>query len=326
MIGSALAIGIACSAALLAFCLVAIASNVLLRDKLQVAERMVSLKAEGEGGASAGSAQAKKPKLSLKAMFANKKKSQRTRKQLEKLETELYDAGMQVPVESFMVAWLCITLAVPAVLALAGAPLPASMAAAVACAFLPLLWIKIRKQRRRAKLETQLVDAITVLVSALKAGHSFQSAMNDIARDMEAPISEEFGRVFRETQRGMSLDESMERMSERVGSEDLSMLCTAISIQRQVGGNLAEVLENIAATVKSRLDLKAEIKTRTASGRVSGYIIGALPIVILLAVSVMNPEYTKQLFEPDGRLLLVIGGVMEVIGFIVINKIVSVKY
>ena len=117
---------------------------------------------------------------------------------------------------------------------------------------------------------------------------------------MEAPISEEFGRVFKETQRGMTLEESMNRMVERTDSDDLDMLCTAIIIQRKVGGNLAEVLEKISGTIQSRISLRKEIKTRTASG---------------------------QLFETSaGRAMLAFGFVWECIGFAVIKKVVTIKY
>ena len=172
-----------------------------------------------------------------------------------------------------------------------------------------------------------MVEAIAVLGNALKAGHSFQSAMNNIASDMESPISEEFGRVFRETQRGMTMEESMNRMVERIGSEDLDMLCTAIIIQRKVGGNLAEVLEKISETIQSRISLRMEIKTRTASGRLSGYIVGALPFLLLGIMSVLNPDYASSLFETNtGHIMLAVSAVLECIGFVVIKKVVTIKY
>jgi tight adherence protein B len=125
----------------------------------------------------------------------------------------------------------------------------------------------------------------------------------------------------------MSLEESMNRMVERTKSDDLNMLCTAILIQRKVGGNLADVLEKISETIQSRLGLKMEIKTRTSSGRLSGYIVGALPFLLLGAMSLINPDYSSIFFERDiGKIMLAVGAVWEIIGFVVIKKIVTIKY
>ncbi|RHD18422.1 type II secretion system F family protein [Eubacterium ventriosum] len=125
----------------------------------------------------------------------------------------------------------------------------------------------------------------------------------------------------------MTLEDSMGRMVERTDSDDLDMLCTAIIIQRKVGGNLADVLEKISETIQSRITLRKEIKTRTASGRMSGYIVGALPFLLLGAMSMLNPEYASGLFDTDvGRIMLGFGLVWECIGFVIIKRIVTIKY
>lgn len=132
--------------------------------------------------------------------------------------------------------------------------------------FFPMIYVRGKKKKRKNRLEGQLIEAIGVLSNALKAGHSFQSAMSNIATDMEAPISEEFGRVFKETQRGMTLEESMNRMVERTDSDDLDMLCTAIIIQRKVGGNLAEVLEKYQEQYKAVLVYEKKSKQEQPVG------------------------------------------------------------
>ena len=263
--------------------------------------------------------------------FRRKKKDKtgpaRTRRQLEQLENQLYDVGIRLPVQQFLMLWLGITLFLPSLLTLLGMNGLICSSAAVLLAVGPVLYMSIRRKKRRKVLEEQLGECIAIICNALRAGHSFQGAMNNISQEMQGPVAEEFGRVFRETQHGMTMEESMGRMTARVGSEDLDILCTAILIQREVGGNLAEVLENIAGTIASRLSLRAEIKTRTASGRMSGYIVGALPLLLLAAMRVMNPDYCSLLFTTQiGRTLLIVGAVMEVIGFVVIRKIVTIKY
>ena len=301
--------------------LVTIIIRLARRERIEVEKRILELKVEK-------SEQEKVPGK-IKRVRRPKKDgaAARTRKELEKLENQLYDAGLRIPVMQFLGIWVGLALGLPLLLPLFGVNVLIALGVAVVIAIAPILYITMRKKKRRQVLEGQLVEAISVLCNALRAGHSFQSAMNSIASEMTGPISEEFGRVFLETQHGMTMADSFERMVERTGSDDLEMLCTAILIQRDIGGNLAEVLENISGTVQARLNLKAEIKTRTASGRLSGYIVGALPIVILLAISAINPGYSQPLFTSKlGNMMLGIGGFMEVIGFIVINKMVSIKY
>lgn len=292
----------------------------LFRDKMETEKRVKQVVGEKKNEPEV----VRKKKIKKKPQ---KQKFSRTRKELEQIEDELYNVGIRIQVQTFIVIWIGITIAIPLLFLLIGLKSYVCVAAALVCAFGPILMVKIRKKQRKTKLESQLVDSITTMQNALKAGYSFQTALKNISTEMEAPISEEFGRVFRETQRGMTIEDSLDRMTERTNCEDLEILCTAIAIQRKIGGNLAEVLEKISDTIQNRIDIRHEIKTRTASGRVSGYIVGALPFILLVIVSVMNPDYASTLFQTTpGHIMLGVSAVMEVIGFIVIKKIVSVKY
>lgn len=302
------------------FCIFTIILYGFLKNKMKVEERMKGFVFEEKENRQRTTQKRKKVK-------EKKKKGVRTRKELAQIENELYNVGIRIPVQNFLMIWIGITIVIPAVLVLAGVNKIICFVITLIIAFGPMLFVKQKKKRRKAKLEEQLIEAISVLRNALKAGHSFQVAMNNIATDMEAPIAEEFERVFKETQRGMTIEESMNRMVERTGSDDLDMLCTAIIIQRKVGGNLADVLDKISETIQSRISLRMEIKTRTASGRLSGYIVGALPFLLLAIMSVLNPDYASGLIETDlGHIMLAIGVVLECIGFVVIKKIVSIKY
>lgn len=300
------------------FCIFTIILYVILKNKLKVKERITGFVLEENHQRTIQKRKKTKEK---------KNKRIRTRKELAQIENELYNVGIRIPVQKFLIIWIGITITVPAVFVLAGVSKMICFVVVLVIAFGPMIFVRQKKKKRKAKLEGQLVEAISVLGNALKAGHSFQSAMNNIATDMEAPISEEFERVFKETQRGMTLEESMNRMVERTGSDDLDMLCTAIIIQRKVGGNLADVLEKISETIQSRITLRMEIKTRTASGRLSGYIVGALPFLLLGVMSVLNPDYASGLLETDiGHIMLAVGVVLECIGFVVIRKVVTIKY
>lgn len=302
------------------FCIFTIILHSTFKNKMKVEERIKGFVFEEKKNSRRNIEKRKRIK-------EKKNKGVRTRKELAQIENELYNVGIRIPVQNFLMIWIGLTIAVPSILIMAGINKIICFVLALVIAFGPMIFVKQKKKKRKSKLEGQLVEAISVLGNALKAGHSFQAAMYNIATDMEAPISEEFGRVFRETQRGMTLEESMNRMVERTGSDDLDMLCTAIIIQRKVGGNLADVLEKISETIQSRITLRMEIKTRTASGRLSGYIVGALPFLLLAIMSVLNPDYASGLIETDvGHIMLAIGIVLECIGFVVIRKIVSIKY
>lgn len=302
------------------FCLLSALSSLTHRKAESIHKRISEINAEQ----SAETLPKKEKRIRMKKRSSALAK---TKKQLEKLENELYDSGVHIPVETFLFIWLALTIFIPILFSVLGLDTILVIVIAGICAGAPIFLLKNRKKTRCKQLDDQLVDAISILINAIRAGHSFQSAMQHISKEMTGVVSEEFGRVFRETQHGMTLDESMKRMVERTGSEDLDILCTAVLIQREVGGNLAEVLENISGTIQARLALKAEIKTRTASGRLSAYLIGGLPLILLLAISVINPGYADKLFHTStGNVMLIVGAVMEVIGFIVIMKMTDIKY
>lgn len=191
--------------------------------------------------------------------------------------------------------------------------------------FAPRLWVKSLQKKRRTKFDDQLVDAIQLLASTLKSGYSFLQGMEAISRELPAPVSEEFDLLVKEIGVGSRAEEALLRLIERVRSQDLELVVTAIMIQRTVGGELAGVLENIARTVRERQKIMRDVSTLTAQQRWSGYIIGALPVVIVAAISFINPGYTGELFFTlHGQAMLGIAIVMELIGFVLIRQIIAI--
>lgn len=191
---------------------------------------------------------------------------------------------------------------------------------------LPRMWLQSAQKRKRRSFSNQLADALLILANSLKAGFSLLQAMEMVSREMPDPIATEFQITLREMTYGTPTEEALLHLSERVGSEDLDLLVTAILIQRQVGGNLAEVLLNIHATIQDRIRIQQEVKTLTAQGRTSGYIIAGLPFVIAGILMVMNPSYLKLLVtEPLGLVMLGGGLVSQIVGFIVIRRIISIE-
>lgn len=200
-------------------------------------------------------------------------------------------------------------------------------AATAACTVLfSAFWVKSAKAGRLNKFNAQIGDALVIMSNSLRSGFSFLQAMDMVRKELPNPIAREFGRAFQEMHLGTPTEEALENLNARVGSEDLELVITAVMIQRQVGGNLAEILDNIANTIRERVRIKGEIKTLTAQGRISGIVIGLLPVVLAVIISVMSPDYLKPLVKhPLGMGMLASALAMEVIGIILIRKIIDIK-
>lgn len=196
----------------------------------------------------------------------------------------------------------------------------------IAGGVLPRVWLKSAQKKKRRQFDNQLADALLILANSLRAGFSLLQAMEMVSQEMPNPISGEFHLALREMTYGTDTETALIHLSERVGSDVLDLLVTAMLIQRQAGGNLAEVLLNIHATIQDRLRIQQEIKTLTAQGRMSGYIIAALPFGIAAVLSVLNPSYLSVLFSnPIGWAMLAGGLTSQFIGFLIIRKIIAIE-
>lgn len=192
-------------------------------------------------------------------------------------------------------------------------------------ASLPYLWVQRKKAKRLDAFEEQLPEANDLLARAIRAGHGISAGFEMVAEEMSEPIATEFRRVYEEQRFGLPLEESLRDMAERVDLVDVKMLVTAILIQRESGGNLAELLDNISTTVRERFKLQRQVKVHTAQGRLTGYLLAALPIVLLLLITMLNAEYIAPLFEKQlGRLLLVSAALLQITGFFVIRRIIRI--
>ena len=203
------------------------------------------------------------------------------------------------------------------------------MIAAVASLIIPLIaWILIliKISKRKNSFTEQLGDCLVTVANALRAGYSFQQAMEVIAKEMEPPISQEFSRTFTDVKMGVSLERALEEMNKRVGSPDFALVVTAVLIQREVGGNLAQILDTISDTIMERIRMKREINALTAQGRLSAIVLLALPFVIGVTMFLFNPEQFMILFEePLGQMAIAVSLIMDLIGFIVIRRIVDIE-
>jgi tight adherence protein B len=198
------------------------------------------------------------------------------------------------------------------------------MAALLFC--IPFAVLQICRKRRVKAFAQQLGDALTLAANSLRTGYSFTQSFDMVAREMLPPISVEFARTVKETNLGIPMEDALVSMAKRVNSKDFDLVITSVLIQRQVGGNLAEILDNIARTIRERVRIRNEIKTLTAQGRISGLIVGLLPFGLSLSIYVINPEYISLLFvHPVGRMLLAGALAGQLVGILLIRRIVAIE-
>jgi tight adherence protein B len=211
-------------------------------------------------------------------------------------------------------------------LALIKVHLLVALACGAAVLALPLIWLSLRRKRRMAKLSMQLPDVFEMMSQALRAGHSLASAIQLIHEQMPDPISSEFGQVFHEQNLGIKIEDALLAMADRVDSLDVRFFVTAVLIQRQTGGDLSEVLDKISGVIRERIELFGMVKGLTAEGRLSGWVLFALPAVVFVAVWYMNPDYAHSMFtDPRGKILLVVAAGMQLVGLAMIRWIVNIK-
>jgi tight adherence protein B len=219
-------------------------------------------------------------------------------------------------------------------LALAGAGLGAAthmslvliLVLALVMALVPVFWLFSRRKRRLKAFAVQLPGALEMLARALRAGQSLGAGFSMVSTEMSAPIGKEFGRVFEEQNLGVSLEESLLNITERIPNLDLKFFATAIILQRQTGGDLAEILDKIGSLIRERFQIWGQVQALTGEGRLSGIVLMALPVVLFFAVYYLNPEYVMLLFtDTMGKQMLAVGIFLQVVGALVIRKIVNIK-
>lgn len=199
-------------------------------------------------------------------------------------------------------------------------------AGALAGILMGLALLGLRIRRRRKKFTNQLGDMLTMVANALRAGFSFMQAFELIAREMDAPMGREVQLVVNEVNLGNTLESALDNMQRRVASPDFELVVTAVLIQRQVGGDLASILDTISETIAERVRMRREVMALTAQGRASGWVLAAIPVALFAILYMMSPSYLSPLIDTEiGRMFMIGALVLEVIGFFVIQRIVDIK-
>lgn len=256
---------------------------------------------------------------------------------IQKTQTQLAQANLKITATEFiLITFMAIVVcAALAFIIFHRQPIMA-LAGAVAGFFLPRMYLNSRKKDRLKKFNNQLGDSISLMANGLRSGYSILQAMESVGTEMADPIAEEFRRVVREIQLGVTNENAMNNMVRRVPSDDLDLMVTAINVQHEVGGNLAEILEVISLVIRERVRIAGEVATLTAQGMMSGYVISLLPIVLGLILFAMNQTYIGRMVfacedpancktQPCGWIMTGGALLMILLGFTAIKKIVKIE-
>src|SRR5208337_855675 len=244
---------------------------------------------------------------------------------VENLQRALYQADIFCPPEAFV--------SVAGILACAGylagslfEPFYWRIILAVVLGTAPYLYLRVKRNRKASRLERQMPEGMDLLSRSLRAGHTLHSAMEMASAEIGSPLGVEMKIAFEEQRLGLGMNKALQRMADRVASRDLRFFVTAVSIQSETGGNLAEILENIGKLIRARLQLKGKIQGLTAEGRFSALILAMLPVGIFLILYFVNPDYIMLLLTDSQGNRLLVGGVLSmVIGILWMSRIIQIK-
>lgn len=203
---------------------------------------------------------------------------------------------------------------------------PALLVAVPLGAAVPVLWLVQRRSGRLKTFEEQFPEALDLVSRAIRAGHSFQTAIGMAAEELSAPVAPEFKKVFDQQNFGLPLSEAFAALADRVPLLDVKFFITAVAIQRDTGGNLAEILDNLSHVVRERFKIQRQVRVHTAHGRITGFVLLAVPAFLAVALTVINPDHMKPLFEERvGHVMIVATIVMQIIGYVWIRRVIKIE-
>jgi tight adherence protein B len=235
-------------------------------------------------------------------------------------------AGLSIAPGTIVVASVVAGL-VAAVATLVTTRIPMVMLVTVPlAAAMPTFWLVQRRTKRLKKFEEQFPEALELASRAIRAGHAFQSSLGMVAEELTPPVAPEFKKVFEQQNFGLPLREALDALAERVPLVDVKFFVTAVTIQRETGGNLAEVLDNLARVVRERFKIQRQVRVHTAHGRITGFVLLALPAFLAVALTALNPGHMKPLFEEHVGQMMIMGTiVMQLVGFLWIRRVIKIE-
>ncbi len=235
-------------------------------------------------------------------------------------------ADLPMKPETFAAIIMGCTLLGAAIGIVTRIPVPLIPVVAVTLGVLPMAWLMWRRKRRFAKFAAQMPGAMELIARALRSGHSLASGMHVVCTEMQDPISKEFNIAYEEQNLGIPIDQSLKNMYKRMPNLDFKFFATAVVIQRQCGGDLAEILDKISHIIRERFRILGQVQALTGEGRISGIVLMLLPVALFFAVLYLNPEYVMTLFTDElGRKMIGVAVFLQVLGAVCIKKIIQIK-
>jgi tight adherence protein B len=242
------------------------------------------------------------------------------------LDQKLDHAGLQLTASAFVLGSAGLGLAAATLAAYLTHSALFSLLAALASAVLALFFLRFKTMQRTEKFTELFPDALTMIARSLRAGHSFNTAVQLVGQEIANPVGELFKVAYDQQQLGLRISDSLGNLNERVDSLDLRFFTTVVSIHTDIGGNLSEILDKLAVTIRERLRIRRQVQVYTAQGRMSGYVLGALPIIAYLCFNVLNPGYESALIkDPMGISILLVAAGMQLVGLLVIRNIIKIQ-
>jgi tight adherence protein B len=246
--------------------------------------------------------------------------------QLRDAELLLRQADVSWSLQTLCILSLGMAVGLGSMMLIASGSVFAGFFATVVGAMLPSMYVRRRRTKRLNAFEEFLPESIDLVGRALRAGHPLSAGFKMAADDGPEPVAGEFRRIFEEQRFGLPLQDSLLGMADRINLVDVRILVTAILIQREVGGNLAEILDNLSAVVRARFTIRRQVRVYTAQGRMTGYLLSALPLIIFAILYALNGKYMSILFtDPVGKILVGVALSMQLIGFLWIRKIIKIE-
>jgi tight adherence protein B len=251
----------------------------------------------------------------------------------DRVAKELAQADLRLKPGEYMALMVILAILLAVVLyAISGSSIVFGLAGAVLGAMLPRMYVSSQQRKRLIKFNDQLGDMLNLMVNGLRAGYSTLQAMEAVSKELPSPICDEFHRVVQEVQLGVTMEDALDNLLRRIPSDDLDLVITAMNVQREVGGNLAEILDTISHTIRERVKLKGEIRVLTSQQSYTGKLLSVLPVGLLVALYFINRSYIMILFDeeanasfPCGIVALVLAGFLIVFGYIVMQKVAKIE-
>lgn len=242
------------------------------------------------------------------------------------LDKKLDHAGLEITSSRFLIIAVSATVISFVLVLLLSKSILSALACGIIVSLLPFAFLHYKIRQRLEKFTELFPDALTMISRSLRAGHSFTSGIQLVGEEIQDPVGELFKTAYDQQLLGLRITETLSNLNERIDSLDLRFFTTAIAINNDVGGNLSDILDNLASTIRERLKIRRQVRVYTAQGRMTGYVLGALPIFTFIMFNILNPKYESILYrETKGQYVLALAVLLQVVGFFVIRKIIRIR-